>query len=73
MGIAEWIAIVAVAWVTLSVLLALIIGRVAKFGDQQVSVIRLGKTSKPSIIRRTTTIWRSTVAADGRAIHRQVA
>jgi len=72
MGIANWTATVVVAWLTLSVLLALIIGRVAKYRDQQVAAVGPGKTAGPALGKRTT-IWRSTVAVDGRVHHRQVA
>jgi len=34
MDVASWIAIVVAAWVTLSILLGLIVGRVAKYGGQ---------------------------------------
>jgi hypothetical protein len=73
MDIAGWIAtVVVVAWMTLSVLVALIIGRVAKFRDQQIAALGQGKTAGPARGRRTT-VWRSTIAADGRVHHRQVA
>jgi hypothetical protein len=70
MAIATWTAIVATAWVTLSMLLGLLIGRVAKYRDQQ--VLALGQAGGPAL-RTRTTVWRSTVAADGRFHHRQVA
>jgi membrane protein implicated in regulation of membrane protease activity len=72
MDIADWTATVVVAWVTLSVLVALIVGRVAKFRDQQVPAVRPGKTAGRALGKRTA-VWRSTVAADGRVHHRQVA
>ena len=79
MDIADWTATVLVVWVTfvvalvtLSVLVGLIIGRVLKFRDQQVPATDPGKTAGPALGKRTT-VWRSTVAADGRVRHRQVA
>jgi hypothetical protein len=79
MDIADWTATVLVVWVTfvvalvmLSVLVALIIGRVLKLRDQQVPATGPGKTAGRALGKRTT-IWRSTVAADGRVHHRQVA
>jgi hypothetical protein len=70
--IADWTATVVVAWVTLSALVALFIGRVAKFGNQQVAATGPSKTARPALIKRTS-VWRSTVAADGHVHHRQVA
>jgi hypothetical protein len=72
MDIADWTATVVAAWVTLSILLALIIGRVAKYGDQQVRAMGPGQAAGHALGKRTT-VWRSTVAADGRVHHRQVA
>jgi hypothetical protein len=72
MDIADWTVTVVVAWVTLSVLVGLIIGRIAKFGDQQVAAMGPSKTAGPALGGRTT-VWRSSVASDGRVHHRQVA
>jgi hypothetical protein len=72
MDMAGWVGTVVVAWVTLSVLVALVVGRVAKFGDQQVAAMPAGRTAGPALVKRTS-VWRSTVAANGRVRHRQVA
>jgi hypothetical protein len=79
MDIPDWIATVVVvwvtfvlAWVTLSVVVGLIIGRVLKFRDQQVSAMGPAKDAGPPLGKRTT-VWRSTVTADGHVHHRQVA
>jgi hypothetical protein len=79
MDIPDWIATVVVvwvtfvlAWVTLSVVVGLIIGRVLKFRDQQVSAVGPGKAAGPALGKRTT-VWRSTVTADDHVHHRQVA
>jgi hypothetical protein len=75
MDIADWVGTVAVAWVALSVLVALFVGRVAKLRDQQVPAMRPGKTGKtagPALVKQTT-VWRSTVGANRRFLHRQVA
>ena len=72
MDIAGWTATLVAAWVTLSILLGLIIGRVAKYRDRQVPAVGLGLAAGPALGRQTT-VWRSTVAADGRVHHRQVA
>jgi len=72
MDIADWVGTVAVAWLTLSVLVALLVGRVAKLGDQQVPAMRRGETAGPARVRQTT-VWRSTVGADRRFHHHQVA
>ena len=75
----DWTAMVLVVWVTfvlalvtLSALVGLITGRVLKFRDKQVPGSGPGKTAGPSRGKRTT-VWRSTVTADGRVHHRQVA
>jgi hypothetical protein len=72
MDVASWIAIVVAAWVTLSILLGLIVGRIAKYGGQQVPAMGPGQAAGPAPGKRTT-VWRSTVAADGEVHHRQVA
>ena len=72
MDIADWIATVVAAWVMLSVPVALIIGKIPAGRDPQIPAVGPGKTAGPELGKRTS-VWRSTVAADGRAQHRQVA
>jgi hypothetical protein len=73
MDIADWIAAVVAAWVTLSVPVALIIGKIIAAGhDPRVQAMGPGKTAGPALGKRTS-VWRSTVATDGRVHHRQVA
>jgi hypothetical protein len=59
MSIAYWTAIVVVAWVALSVLVGLIIGRVVKHRDRQRAASSPGKTAG--------------IPADGRMHHREAA
>jgi hypothetical protein len=81
MDIAYWTAIFVVAWMTLSVSLTLIIRWVAKYGDQKVAPIDQqvapmgpGRTVEPALsLSKRTSVWRSTVAADGHVRYRQVA
>jgi hypothetical protein len=76
MDIADWIAAVVAAWVTLSVPVALIVGKIIAAGrSPQVQAMGPGKTAGPALSKRTT-VWRSTVAGNGRvqrSTHRQVA
>jgi hypothetical protein len=73
MDIADWIAAVVAVWVTLSVPVALIIGKIIAAGrGQQVQAMGPGKTAGRGLGKRTS-VWRSTVAGDGGVHHRQVA